>query len=135
MLMKKNIRLGKIELKLLFFVFFLSFNFYNNLSSNSDLEGAITEIKVLDKISSKNILVKLKNGDEIRHKDLSIRSMKCRNSKFDDNPEITAYIQVKDLSKKSNDDVFVFNGWMFSSSPSITPFDHPVYDIWLVKCY
>ncbi len=133
--MKKNIRLGKIELKLLFFVFFLSFNFYNNLSSNSDLEGAITEIKVLDKISSKNILVKLKNGDEIRHKDLSIRSMKCRNSKFDDNPEITAYIQVKDLSKKSNDDVFVFNGWMFSSSPSITPFDHPVYDIWLVKCY
>ena len=133
--MKKNIRLGKIELKLLFFVFFLSFNFYNNLSSNSDLEGAITEIKVLDKISSKNILVKLKNGDEIRHKDLSIRSMKCRNSKFDDNPEITAYIQVKDLSKKSNDDVFVFNGWMFSSSPSIAPFDHPVYDIWLVKCY
>ena len=133
--MKKNIRLGKIELKLLFFVFFLSFNFYNNLSSNSDLEGIITEIKVLDKISSKNVLVKLKNGDETKHKDLLIKSMKCRNSKFDDNPEITAYIQVKDLSKKSNDDVFVFNGWMFSSSPSIAPFDHPVYDIWLVKCY
>ncbi|MDB2652928.1 DUF2155 domain-containing protein [Candidatus Pelagibacter bacterium] len=29
----------------------------------------------------------------------------------------------------------MFNGWMFSSSPSITPFDHPVYDVWLVKCY
>ena len=54
---------------------------------------------------------------------------------FDDNPEITAYIQVKDLSNKNKDDVFVFNGWMFSSSPSIAPFDHPVYDIWLVKCY
>tara|TARA_B100000575_G_scaffold43849_1_gene31240 strand:+ start:221 stop:622 length:402 start_codon:yes stop_codon:yes gene_type:complete len=133
--MKKNIKVGKIKLKFSFLILFLFFNFYTNLSSNSDLEGTVTEIKVLDKISSKNILLKLKNGDEIRHKDLSIKSMKCKNSEFDDNPEITAYIQVKDLRSKNKDDVFVFNGWMFSSSPSIAPFDHPVYDIWLVKCY
>ena len=67
--------------------------------------------------------------------DLSIKSLKCKNSEFDDNPEITAYIQVRDLTNESNDEVFVFNGWMFSSSPSIAPFDHPVYDVWLVKCY
>ena len=133
--MKKNIKVGKIKFKFLLVVLFLLLNHYTNLSSSSDLEGSITEIKVLDKISSKNILVKLKNGDEIRHKDLTIKSMKCKNSEFDDNPEITAYIQVKDLSKKNKNDVFVFNGWMFSSSPSIVPFDHPVYDIWLVKCY
>ena len=133
--MKKNIKVGKIELKFLFLTLFLLLNLNTDLSSSSDLEGSITEIKVLDKISSKNILVKLKNGDETRHKDLSIKSMKCKNSEFDDNPEITAYIQVKDLSNKNKDDVFVFNGWMFSSSPSIAPFDHPVYDIWLVKCY
>ena len=135
MLMKKNIKVGKIKFKFLFLVLFLLLNNYTNLSSGSDLEGSITEIKVLDKISSKNILVKLKNGNETRHKDLTIKSMKCKNSEFDDNPEITAYIQVKDLSNKNKDDVFVFNGWMFSSSPSIAPFDHPVYDIWLVKCY
>ena len=135
MLMKKNIKVGKIKFKFLFLVLFLLLNPNTNSSSSSDLEGSITEIKVLDKISSKNILVKLKNGDETRHKDLTIKSMKCKNSEFDDNPEITAYIQVKDLSKKNKDDVFVFNGWMFSSSPSIAPFDHPVYDIWLVKCY
>ncbi len=133
--MKKNIKVGKINFIVLFLVLFLLFNPYTNLSSNSDLEGTVTEIKVLDKISSKNVLVKLKNGDETRHKDLSIKSMKCKNSEFDDNPEITAYIQVKDLSNKNKDDVFVFNSWMFSSSPSIAPFDHPVYDIWLVKCY
>ena len=52
-----------------------------------------------------------------------------------DNPEITAYIQVKDLTDENNNEVFVFNGWMFSSSPSITPFDHPVYDVWLINCY
>ena len=133
--MKKNIKVGKTNFKFLLLILFLLINLYTNLNSNSELEGSITEIKVLDKISSKNILVKLKNGNETRHKDLTIRSMKCKNSEFDDNPEITAYIQVKDLSNKNKDDVFVFNGWMFSSSPSIAPFDHPVYDIWLFKCY
>ena len=127
--MKKNIKVGKIKFKFSLLILFLLLNFYTNLSSSSYLEGSVTEI------SSKNILIKLNNGNETRHKDLAIKSMKCKNSEFDDNPEITAYIQVKDLSNKKKDDVFVFNGWMFSSSPSIAPFDHPVYDIWLVKCY
>ena len=135
MLMKKNTKVGKIKFYSFFFLLFLVVNFTLNSKSASDLEGNFTEIKVLDKISSKKTLVKLKNGEEIKHKDLSIKSMKCKNSEFDDDPEIIAYVQVKDLTNKNKDDVFVFNGWMFSSSPSIAPFDHPVYDVWLVKCY
>ena len=135
MLSKKNIKVGKINLRLIFLsIFFLLFFILKSYSS-TDLEGNFTNIKVLDKISSKNILIKLKNGEEKRHKDLKIKSIKCKNSEFDDNPEITAYLQVKDLKNLDNNDVFVFNGWMFSSSPSIAPFDHPVYDIWLVGCY
>ena len=76
----------------------------------------------------------MRNGRFIIDADLSIKSMKCSNSKFDDNPEIKAYVQVKDLTNKKKDNVFVFNGWMFSSSPSIKPFDHAVYDIWLIGC-
>ena len=38
--------------------------------------------------------------EELIYKDLSIKSLKCKNSEFDDNPEITAYIQVKDLTIK-----------------------------------
>jgi hypothetical protein len=107
-----------------------------NISLAKDnTEGSFTDLKILDKISSKNTLVKLKNGELFTFKDLSIKSLKCKNSEFDDNPEITAYIQVKDLTDENNNEVFVFNGWMFSSSPSITPFDHPVYDVWLIKCY
>ena len=136
MLVKKNIKVGKVKSLFLFFlILILLLNLSFKLKASSDLEGNFIEIKVLDKISSKNTLVKIKNGEEIIHKDLSIKNMKCKNSEFDDNPEITAYIQVKDLTNKNKDDVFVFNGWMFSSSPSIAPFDHPVYDIWLVKCY
>ena len=134
MLTKKNIKVGKINHSLILksFVFFI---ILSKACFANDLEGKFTDLKVLDKISSKNFLIKLKNGEEKKHKDLLIKSIKCKNSEFDDNPEITAYIQVKDLKNTKNDDVFVFNGWMFSSSPSIAPFDHPVYDIWLVNCY
>ena len=133
MVLKKNILVGKNS----FFLYFLIFFFLlTSISySKSQVEGSFTEIKILDKISSKNTSLKLKNGQLLKFKDLSIQSLKCKNSEFDDNPEITAYIQVRDLSKQNNDEVFVFNGWMFSSSPSITPFDHPIYDVWLVKCY
>ena len=106
-----------------------------NVKAESDLNGTKTDIKILDKISSKNELVSLTNTEELIYKDLAIKSMKCTNSELDDNPEIKAYIQVRDLTKTDNDKVFIFNGWMFSSSPSIAPFDHPVYDIWLIKCY
>ena len=132
--LKKNILAGKINLKFFLLVYLLYFFLVANSFSQNSLEGTFTDIKILDKISSKNTLLKLQNNQLIKFKDLSIKSLKCKNSKFDDNPEITAYLQVRDLNSNNNDEVFVFNGWMFSSSPSIKPFDHPVYDVWLVNC-
>ena len=134
MVLKKNTLVGKNNSKLFFSVFLVYFLMIFNSNSQSILEGTYTNIKVLDKISSKNTLLKLKNGELKQFKDLAIKSFKCKNSEFDDDPEITAYIQVRDLTNKNNNEVFVFNGWMFSSSPSIAPFDHPVYDIWLAGC-
>ena len=135
MLLKRNTNPGKLKLELFTLTFCLLVFFIFETKSSTDLSGRFIDIKILDKISSKNELIKLNNGEEFFYKDLSIKSIKCTNSEFDDNPEIKAYIQVKDLTKKDNNNVFVFNGWMFSSSPSIASFDHPVYDIWLIKCY
>ena len=136
MLLKKNIKVGKFNYNSFILIFFFLLFLTQEVSSDKNPQGQNTDLKILDKISSKNELIKLNNKEEYIYKDLSIKSMKCTNSELDDNPEIKAYIQVKDLTKKDNkDNVFVFNGWMFSSSPSIAPFDHPVYDIWLVGCY
>ena len=132
---KRNILAGNNKFNFYLFVFLVYFFLTNFSVAKDNIEGTFTDIKILDKISSKNTLLKLKNGELITFKDLSIKSLKCKNSEFDDNPEITAYMQVKDLIDENNNEVFVFNGWMFSSSPSITPFDHAVYDIWLIKCY
>ena len=137
MKLKKNIRLGSNNF-LITLLFFISINLnYSALALEKLelLEGRFTEIKILDKVSSKNNLLKIKIGEEKKFKNLLIKSLKCKNSEFDDNPEITAYLQVKDLTNENNDEVFIFNGWTFLSSPTINPFDHPVYDIWLTECY
>ena len=135
MLLIRNIKAGNLN-KFLITIITIILVFKNSFGhTENDLIGNNTDIKILDKISSKNELVNLINGEELIYKDLAIKSMKCTNSEFDDNPEIKAYMQVRDLTKNDNDKVYVFNGWMFSSSPSIAPFDHPVYDIWLVDCY
>ena len=134
MKLKKNILVGKNNFLVILF-FLILFFFINSLKASEKFEGNSIEIKILDKVSSKNNLLKIKINEQKNFKNLLIKPLKCKNSEFDDNPEITAYIQVKDLTNKSNDEVFVFNGWTFSSSPTINPFDHPVYDIWLTKCY
>ena len=134
MQLKKNIKAGN-KLNLFLFIYLLGIFVTFKTSAEINVNGNNTDIKILDKISSKNELIKLVNDEEFVYKDLAIKSIKCTDSKFDDNPEVKAYIQVIDLTKKDRNNVFVFNGWMFSSSPSIAPFDHPVYDIWLVSCY
>jgi len=133
----KNINLGrnKFLIFLQFFcLLFLKILNFEVVSQEKNVEQFI-QIKILDKVSSKNSELIVEIGKEKKFKNLLIKALKCKNSQFDDNPEITAYLQVKDISNKNNDEVFVFNGWTFSSGPSIRPFDHPIYDIWLTKCY
>ena len=122
-------------IKIYIYIFLLNTIFINSLHPSNINEEQFVEIKVLDKVSSINSKLILEVGKDLKFENLLIKTLKCKNSEFDDNPEITAYLQVTDLNNINNDEVFAFNGWMFSSSPSITPFDHPVYDIWLVSCY
>ena len=133
MLLKRNIKVGKVELLLLTIFFSLIIN--NLLAETIQKSETIAELSVLDKVSSKNTNIKIQVGEEFSFQNLIIKVLKCYNSKFDDDPEVTAFMQVKDISKNNNDKVFVFNDWTFASSPSIRPFDHPVYDVWLKKCY
>ncbi len=134
MQLKKNIVPGKF--KIVFYFFFLS-QLINLNSYSEDLikNEKFAELNILDKVSSITSNIKVEIGEELKFQNLVINIIKCRNSQFDDDPEVTAYMQVKDLTTKDKNKVFVFNGWTFASSPSIRPFDHPVYDIWLKKCY
>tara|TARA_B100000242_G_C42796318_1_gene370451 strand:- start:26 stop:430 length:405 start_codon:yes stop_codon:yes gene_type:complete len=133
MSLKKNIKAGKINFLLL--TVFIALIINNVLANSIPKSETTAELSVLDKVSSKNTNIQLKVGEEVFFQNLSIKILKCYNSEFDDDPEVTAYMQVKDKTMNDNDKVFIFNDWTFASSPSIKPFDHPVYDVWLKKCY
>ncbi len=131
----KNINPGKTKIFFFILIFLLQFQFFNIDAQENIYLGKKVNIKILDKLSSKNELLEVKIGEDYIFKNLILKVLKCKNSEFDDNPEITSYLQVRDLNNKENNEVFVFNGWTFSSSPSIQAFDHPVYDLWILKCY
>ena len=132
MQLKKSIKLGKNKIYNFFYLIIL-FSLFSSKSFGNNTN--FVEIKILDKVSSKTSQLTLDINKETKFENLIIKVLKCKNSEFDDNPEVTAYMQVQDITLDNNDQVFVFNGWTFSSSPSITLFDHPIYDIWLSKCY
>jgi len=88
----------------------------------------------LDKITAKtsNILINL--GETKIFGQLEIKVLKCGKIGTENKKDSVAYVQVKDISKNQNEKVFIFNGWTFSSDPTITPFDHAIYDLQLVSC-
>ena len=134
MLQTKNILLGKAKVYILVFFFYYLLTI-NSLSENQTKTEKFAVLTILDKVNSQSDIIEIEVGREYKFKNLSINILKCNNSKFDDDPEVTAYMQVRDTINRDENKVFIFNDWTFASSPSIRPFDHPVYDIWLKKCF
>ena len=91
-------------------------------------------LTALDKITAKTSSIRLAVGDKKFFGSLEIKALKCQFSEGSDISDTVAYIQVKDLSAKDNNQVFLFNGWTFASSPTLQSIDHPIYDLWITSC-
>ena len=109
---------------------------YDTSSESQSLQDdkVYINLTALDKITAKTSSIKLAVGDKKFFGSLEIQAMKCQLYEGDDTSDIVAYIQVKDLSAKDNNQVFLFNGWTFASSPTLQSIDHPVYDLWITGC-
>ena len=94
----------------------------------------IVNLRALDKITAKTLDIDIVLGEKKRFGYLEIIPKNCKRSADTSDSGVVAYLQVKDLSDKRDEKIFVFNGWTFSSSPTLRPFDHPVYDLWLTGC-
>ena len=95
---------------------------------------AVVKLRALDKITAKTSDIDIILGKKKRFGYLEIAPKSCKKSMEENKPGVVAYLQVKDLSDKKDEKVFVFNGWTFSSSRTIKPFDHPIYDLWVISC-
>ena len=110
-----------------------SFNISSEPKSLKD-DKVYINLTALDKITAKTSSIKLAIGDKKIFGSLEIQALKCQLSESSDTSDAVAYIQVKDLSAKDNNQVFLFNGWTFASSPTLQSIDHPVYDLWITSC-
>ena len=91
-------------------------------------------IKALDKITAKTSEIRLAIGEKKFFGSLEIKGLKCQLSEHNEFMDTVAYLQVKDLAAKDNNQVFLFNGWTFASSPTLQSIDHPIYDLWITGC-
>ena len=110
-----------------------SFNISSEPKSLKD-DKVYINLTALDKITAKTSSIRLAVGDKKFFGSLEIQALKCQLSESSDTSDAVAYIQVKDLSAKDNNQVFLFNGWTFASSPTLQSIDHPIYDLWITSC-
>ena len=114
-----------------------STSFSKNLKEKKDttsLKPSQAILIGLDKITAKSSELIVNLNESKRFGPLEIKILKCGKVKVDNKTDSVAYMQVKDLTKNENEQVFIFNGWTFASDPSLTPFDHAIYDIQLLNC-
>ena len=97
-------------------------------------KNTVVKLRALDKITAKTSDIDITVGKKKKFGYLEIYPKKCALSKSDNEKGVVAYLQVKDLSDKKDDKIFVFNGWTFSSSKTLRTFDHPIYDLWVTGC-
>mgnify|MGYP000751839984 FL=1 len=97
-------------------------------------EKVYINLTALDKITAKTTAIRLGVGEKKFFASLEIKALKCQLSENNDSIDTVAYLQVKDLSSKDNNQVFLFNGWTFASSPTLQSIDHPIYDLWITSC-
>ncbi len=115
----------------------VNLNNTNNNEEKSNIKKSnkiYINLKALDKITAKTSDIRLAVGEKKFFGALEIKALKCQLSENSGSVDTVAYLQVKDLSSKDNNQVFLFNGWTFASSPTLKSIDHPVYDLWITSC-
>ena len=91
-------------------------------------------LTALNKVTAKTSFIKIAIGDKKLFGPLEIKGLKCERLDEVNSTDTVAYVQVKDLSEKDNDRVFLFNGWTFASNPTFQSIEHPIYDLWITGC-
>ena len=103
-------------------------------SKSNKSDKIYINLKALDKITAKTSAFRLAVGEKKFFGALEIIALKCQLSENNETTDAVAYLQVKDLSTKDNNQVFLINGWTYASSPTLQSIDHPIYDLWITGC-
>jgi hypothetical protein len=87
----------------------------------------------LDKITARISRLDVPVGAGVVFGTLAITVRACRTTPPEEAPENAAFLEIVDRPP-GEEPRLVFSGWMFSSSPAVSALDHPVLDVWVVRC-
>jgi len=87
----------------------------------------------LDKTTARVSTFELNINERGTFGTLIIKVRACRKRPPTEPPESAAYVEVLD-KKIGEEPTNLFSGWMFASSPTLNSLQHPVYDVWVLKC-
>lgn len=86
--------------------------------------------QALNKVSGRSSRVVATIDEKISFEDLEITVKTCQERPPEFIPESATFVKVKEVTTQNT----VFSGWMFASAPSLSPFEHPLFDLYLVAC-
>jgi hypothetical protein len=96
-------------------------------------KNAVLEIRALDKITGKAIIMLAPLGKPVHFATLTITARTCYSTPPSETPETSAFLQIDD-HRPDQPQRRVFSGWMYASSPGINSMQHPIYDVWVISC-
>ena len=114
-------------------------------------EESEATLRALDKITGRSTDIEVKVGEPIVFGSLKVEMKACYQRPPDMPPESAAFLSVhstqavqvetmdravssSEVDTLSDDNPLLFSGWMFASSPGLSALEHPVYDIWVIRC-
>ena len=119
-------------LKNIYFIILLILILFNNAQA-VPIDGNIVSLHVLDKVTSRVEIIEIKVGEIVEFGSLQIEIFLCKKRPPEEVPEDFVLLRVYDKISPENSEI-IFQGWMISSSPTVTPFEHPTYDVWVKDC-
>lgn len=102
------------------------------VSSAEDISLEQVVLRGLDKITGRLSTMTVNVGEKASFGALDIYTRVCYTHPPEETPENAAYLDI--IENKEEGQLKLFSGWMFSSSPALSAMEHPVYDVWVLKC-
>lgn len=94
---------------------------------------SVAVLQGLNKVTARISQLEVPVGTSARFGNLELVVRRCWKSAPNERPENAALLEIIDR-KPNETPIEAFNGWMFSSSPSLAGLEHPVYDIVVLEC-
>lgn len=115
-----------------FFLFFIAFSFVFN-GWGSDISTQKMLLRGVDKITGRVKTMSATVNMPLKFGTLTIIPERCLTKPQEEMPENSVFLRIFETTQKSGKKL-VFKGWMFSSNPALSAMEHPIYDVWLLKC-